>query len=126
MDERTAHALVELAEKLGTTSEYLWAALLRQAPIAGLLNLIVSIMWVAGAVWWFRFVRKKTTEPGLLEHGGHQIPEWDDGAGVALAWASVFAFSVIVPNIVGDSLPLIVAGLVNPEYWALRQILGRG
>ena len=35
MDDKTLQALTALANKLGTTAEYLWGVLLRQAPLTG-------------------------------------------------------------------------------------------
>lgn len=33
MEEKTIKLIEQLAQKLGTTTEYLWAVLLKQAPI---------------------------------------------------------------------------------------------
>lgn len=119
MDDKTLHALTALAERLGTTAEYLWGVLLRQAPIAGIVDLSVMAMLVVGCVSWSGFVYKKTTLP----EDGCAGARWDDDMGVVLAWMSVVMLCLLTINIVGNDFSVAIAGLVNPEYWALHQIL---
>ena len=114
MDEKTLQALTALANKLGTTAEYLWGVLVRQAPITGAIDLAVMIAWVAGCVLLVRFVRRKT---------GGDKPEWGDEFGRALAWFGVVGVCAVVALVVGFEFSHAVAAIVNPEYWALRQVL---
>ena len=123
MDQNTLQALTALAAKLGTTAEYLWGVLLRQAPITGATDLIVMTSWVTAVVLWARFVSRQTAKPAPTAEDRYPSAAWDDDLGVALAWASVVAIAAITALIIGSSLSTTVAALVNPEYWALRQIL---
>jgi hypothetical protein len=123
VDDKTLHALTNLAAKLGTTAEYLWGALLRQAPITGTIDLLVMSAWVAGCVAWFRFVHRKTTRPAATDEDRYPRAAWNDEFGVGLAWMSVAVFVLISALVIGSELSNTVAALVNPEYWALRQIL---
>lgn len=50
MDDKTLEALTTLANKLGTTAEYLWGVLIKQAPITVAIELSVMVAWVAVAV----------------------------------------------------------------------------
>ena len=123
MDEKTLQALTALAAKLGTTAEYLWGVLLKQAPITGVVDLLVCAAWIAGVVAWAKFVNRKTTKPARTEDEQYPSAEWSDEVGVGLAWASVVVAAIITALVVGSELSTIVAALANPEYWALKQIL---
>lgn len=105
--------LEKLAKQLGTTAEYLWAVLVRQAPIASCIDILQYI--ILGVVTYF-FVRstKKFWTIGESEH-------WDG------CW-------LLVPGIIGVFLLILwvvvffviqntITGFVNPEYWALKKIL---
>jgi hypothetical protein len=123
MDQNTLQALTALAEKLGTTAEYLWGVLLRQAPITGATDLLVMVAWITAVVGWARFVRRNTASPAPTVEDRYPRAAWDDDAVVCLAWFSVVVIAVIAALFIGSSLSITVAALVNPEYWALRQIL---
>lgn len=117
-------ALIILATKLGTTAEYLWGVLLKQAPIAGVTGLLLILLMVVSTVGWCWFVWCKTTRLKKLKAGGRpfQKADWDnDTAGFALA--SVVVLLIFVIPTVGALLTPTIAALINPEYWALRQIL---
>jgi hypothetical protein len=123
MDDKTLQALTALAAKLGTTADYLWGVLLRQAPITGVVDLLVCAGWIAGVVAWAKFVKRKTAKPARTDDDRFACADWSDEAGVGLAWASVFVAAGITALAVSSELSTIVAALANPEYWALRQIL---
>ena len=51
MNDQTALLLKQLADKLGTTTEYLWAVLLKQAPITCTVQLtVIIITFIAGVL----------------------------------------------------------------------------
>lgn len=116
MDGQTMIILEKLAEKLGTTVEHLWGVLVNQAPISAAVDMLITIiLWVL-AVLWLRKVRENTKK----NEDGYK--EWDyEPAG--FAWICVFALFVISFMVTVSSLPLIVAGFANPEYWALKQLI---
>jgi ribose/xylose/arabinose/galactoside ABC-type transport system permease subunit len=122
MDDKTLQAMTALAAKLGTTAEYLWGVLLRQAPITGAVDLLVMAAWVAAALCFLRYVRAKTTRPPGTRDDPFPRAQWD-GDATFFAWAGAILFAVLTGLIVGASLSTTIAALVNPEYWALRQIL---
>lgn len=122
MDDKTLQALTDLANKLGTTADYLWGVLLKQAPLTGAINLVLMAAWVIFAVIWYRMVVRKTSRPKATEDDRYPSADWD-GESAALAWASVLAVAVIGGLSVSARLTNTVAALVNPEYWALIQIL---
>lgn len=105
--------LEKLAEKLGTTAEHLWGVLVYQAPISATADIFILIILWLFAVVWLRTVREKTKK------GGNG---WDyEPAG--LAWIVVIVSFVVSFIITANSLPFIIAGFTNPEYWALKQII---
>lgn len=114
--------LTALANKLGTTSEYLWGVLLKQAPITGVIDLALMAAWVIGVVMWCRLVARKTTRPEATDQNRYPRAEWD-GEGIFFAWASAVAVALIAGFFVSGSIASTVSALANPEYWALRQIL---
>jgi hypothetical protein len=122
MDEKTLQALTALANKLGTTAEYLWGVLLKQAPLTGAINMLLTAAWVIGAVMWCRFVVRKTTKPKATEEDRYPHADWDSEPAF-FAWVAAVLVALIAGLTVSSSLATTVAALVNPEYWALRQIL---
>ena len=114
MDDKTLEALTALAHKLGTTAEYLWGVLVKQAPISGVLDLAVIAAWAAACVWLVRLVRRKTAGDD---------PAWDDETGRVFAWIGTWLACILAAVIGSLSVAGAVTAIVNPEYWALRQIL---
>lgn len=109
MNTETLTLLTALSEKLGTTTEYLWSALLWQAPITGSVHLLLLITLSFG----FIYLAKR------LHSSKDNIPEDE----YFLAMVIVAAFGVFLVLIFAAALPSIIAAFFNPEYWALRQIV---
>ena len=122
MNETTDKLIRDLAEKLGTTADHLWGVLCRQATISGITNLFVIGVWAVMLVCAFKFVRRKTTAPPKTEEDRYPHAEWDD-EGKAIAWVILAAATIITTLIVGCNLEYIIGSLLNPEYWALKQIV---
>lgn len=116
MNEQTQQLIEKLAEKLGTTAEHLWAVLVRQAPITSTTEAIALCIYAAVMVWGYRLVREKTKNDG----------DWNDNCGsIALPWIIWGVGTLILLIALCCSLSNIVAGFVNPEYWALKEILSK-
>jgi hypothetical protein len=110
MDSNTEKLIRELADKLGITAGHLWAALVRQAPISGTVDLLMCVVVVALLVCSYRRLRR--FDPG------HDFRELF--CGVWFLWgAAAFSTSMVI----GSSLSKIAAAFFNPEYWALRQLI---
>lgn len=111
MDENTAIILKELADKLGTTAEYLWAALLKQSVISGTVSLVMTsatIIIAAVAVW---LAWEKTTKCDFDIKMLVRVP--------------TLFFVFVIAIIIADTLATTIAAFFNPEYWALMQILNK-
>jgi uncharacterized membrane protein len=112
MDDKTLQALTALATELGTTSEYLFGVLVKQAPISGTINLLVMAAWAYACVVLVRITKRKTTK----KEGAHYA-EWD-----SVVWIATGGVVLVVALIVGCELAGAISAIVNPEYWALKQI----
>ena len=115
MDDKTLQTLTALANKLGTTAEYLWSVLLKQAPITGVTDLLLLIALVLGTAIWARTVYVNTSEEEWEKR-------WQDDT-APIAWISVAVLFVITLILVTSNLSMVFAALFNPEYWALKQVL---
>ena len=110
MDEKKLNALTALAAKLGTTAEYLWAAMLRQAPVAGVAELIFIALWGAIVVWLAGCMRRRDRDT-------------QDVDAIMLGWAGVLVMAALCLIYVAARLNMILAAFFNPEYWALMHIM---
>jgi hypothetical protein len=122
MDERTEAIIRELSDKLGTTGEHLWGVLVSQAPITGVIDLIVMAAWVFLIVMSFKFIHKKTTVPKGMENSPYQHADWEEEV-AALAWGGWAITTLLTLLVVGGSLSGTISAIINPEYWALKQLL---
>lgn len=123
MDEKAIQALTALANKLGTTTEYLWGVLLSQAPLSALANLAILLALFLGSWMWWKFIQKNTTTPEATKSDPYPSPNWDDSSTTA-AYIGLIVMLVIVLIILMASIEGIVCGLINPEYWALSKFMG--
>lgn len=115
MNNEIIGTLEILATKLGTTSEYLWGILLKQAPLSAATNLIQYVFIVVSCIFWIKkvkiFVNKISTK------------EWEE-----CNWLWIVIVTVILAMFIMDALfsfPITFYALINPEYWALDQILSK-
>ena len=114
MNENTEKLIRELAEKLGTTTEHIWSVLVTQAPISSSINLAIVIGFAVAVYASYKQVSRKAVSEG----------EWDDHCGsMIFAWIAWVAFTFVAIIVICSSLDDIAAGLLNPEYWALKQII---
>lgn len=114
MESNYTDLLRELASKLGTTSEYLWSVLLRQALFSAITDTIMIVIWMAvGYIIYKAHSRLEKKEEYY----------YDNHAGIAVFMAISAAIWGIVMLFCFFSVPSIINGLFNPEYWALNRVL---
>ena len=109
MTKNTEILLRELAEKLGTTSENVFNILVAQAPLQGLFNLLASILFIVIIHHSFKFLKKQ--KESLNEDGFFMLGLLLGVCGIITIVYTLITFSTNV------------SALINPEYWALKQIL---
>ena len=121
MNENTTLMLQQLAAKLGTTTEYLWGILLRQAPIDATINLIQSLLIL---VYCFFIYKKHKSLSEVKDYNGYKERGYDhynDNVSILMIIGCVvgiillFAMFFTVDNVIN--------GYFNPEYWSLNKIL---
>lgn len=119
MNDQTMKLVEDLAQKLGTTAEYLWQVLLKQAPISATINLLYFLLVIISGVVLYKLHRHFSK---TVENGNYSI--YDDREEVVivpmligcLVWGVLFIVCLIC-------LGGTINGFVNPEYWALDKIL---
>lgn len=121
MNEQTAKLLEQLANKLGTTSEYLWNILLKQAPIDATVTLLQTLFLIfVGWVLW-KVHKKLLSKPPGQGYYDSYYEEYDVGAVLPMILVTgVWGIMMIICFCCSGS---IVSGYFNPEYWALKEIL---
>jgi hypothetical protein len=121
MNEQTTKVIEQLAQKLGTTTEYLWSVLLKQAPIDATVTLFqtLCVMIFGLALWKIhkRLLKKESKD----EYSETWYEKYEEGAIIPMIIATIiFAILFIICFCCIDD---IVNGYFNPEYWALERIL---
>lgn len=107
--------LEKLSEKLGTTTEYLWIVLIKQAHIQviyyciefAIMGLSLFIFYKIGKYW--------------LKNWNDLEDKYEFAMGVGLICIGILSFIFLVAFMI--DLNSLVSALFNPEYWALKQIL---
>lgn len=114
---QVAEVVLELAAKLGTTSEYLWAVLVRQARVEAMLSVAAIAIMVSLFLASLFMVRWSWKWAHREEHGYE--------AEAAIVASCIASGVILVVMMVGgfDCLSTAVTGFNNPEYWALNRVL---
>jgi hypothetical protein len=117
MNEQTIQLLRDLASRLGTTTEYLWSVLIKQAPRSAISDLIMICIMVSVSYlsWAFLFKKyQKLFAPNDC---------YEYGIEYALSILVTAALMVATLAITLSNIENIISGLFNPEFWALQEIL---
>lgn len=122
MNEETLQAVTALAQKLGTTTEYLWSVLIQQAYLEAGLSFIQLIVWSICTFFIIKIVYRKTKTPKETKEELYPKAEWTEEGAVA-AWLVTGCVTVVAFLVVGIEFNNLITALFNPEYWALKQII---
>lgn len=119
--EELTNVLSQLAEKLGTTTEYLWSVLIKQAPISALTTLFQMVLFVVVGIILFKIHKWLCQTPE-----GNYNSRYDDYEELAVIPMLLAGIGyIIVMIILFFCISDVVNGFFNPEYWALKEILGK-
>lgn len=121
--EEITPLLRELAAQMNTTVEFLWGVLVRQAQVYAI-SYIVDTIIVLVIAYLFASVlnhwRRSNVGFDFME-----VPTQDEGK-----WALYLFLSIVLGIITLTGMLAIIftfnnflTALLNPEYWALQQIL---
>lgn len=135
MNEQTEKLLRELAEKLGTTTEHLWGVLVKQCMVEAVSTTVLFVFFVVVAIVLMRTAIVNTRQIPITDSEGKQVlnrwnepqmaSKWDKDDALPIAcWIvssviALFSFGLMI-----DMSQCVIQAIWNPEYWALKQILG--
>lgn len=112
MKNETAQLLEKIAEKLGTTTEYLWAILIKQAYIDAMTTLFQFVGIVVVSVLLYRLHKRlEATE------------QYDDSEVKGILMLGSTAVMGLVILVAFFQIPSVINGFFHPEYWALEEVL---
>lgn len=118
MNKETVDLIKQLADKLGTTAEHLWGVLVKQAPISAGIYLAISliVIFIIICIWYCFFNRFKIA---------NKNNEYIDLEERAMLFFLSCIPTVIAVSFLSYTIENTLAGFFNPEYWALKEILGK-
>jgi len=111
MDSNTKELLEQLAAKMGTTSQYLWSILLKQAPIDATISLIQIIFTLLLGYALFK-----------LHVKFNESEAYDNDATWIIMGCLVIIYLIFLCIAIA-CISFVVNGYFNPEYWALNRVL---
>lgn len=119
MNEQSTKLIEQLAEKLGTTSEYLFSILVKQAQVDSICSIILLVLLLICDYVAIRLHIKFSAPLPDDPINDNLYDKYELGIvmvmlGVILPIATLFSLS---------NASNIIAGFYNPEYWALNYIL---
>jgi hypothetical protein len=121
MNDQLQKALTELANKLGTSVQYLWKVLVSQAKINAITDIIMWVIVIRSGVilgmLHYRFSKEKETD----KYSYNSYYDNNDSAGFIMATLGIGWFIFLIICFI--NIPDLVSSLFNPEYWALKEIV---
>lgn len=117
MSNNTEKLINDLAQKLGTTTEYLWSVLIKQAPVSATIQLFQTLAVILLGYILYRVHKRLAKE----DEDGYSGYEMYPAAGPVMIVASAI-FSILF-LVVFCCFSNVVNGYFNPEYWALQKVL---
>ena len=115
MTNEIAKALEALAQKLGTTSEYLWNVLMKQAPLSAIMDFVQYIIVVFACYFWIKNLKVFTAK--ILSN------DWEEEHWIWIIVISLMLGIFVIA--IFFSFPNTIYAIINPEYWALNLLLSK-
>lgn len=113
--------LEKIAEKLGTGAEYVWMCQLQQVKVV-LLQVVLSLLFSLALSIALGVVAKKAWD--ICHKNDGETDEDSLGFGIFLVSGIFFVVSLFgLLNKTTDAIEIIPQLLMNPEYWALQNLL---
>ena len=116
MNDATVKLIEDLAAQIGTTSEMVFEATVRQATVGAWAPLVLTFVWAvftAILLVWTYLTLRSYQEPGRY------MTERECFIFIVTGIAVVISIIAIAIN-----APECVSRLLNPEFWAIKQIAG--
>lgn len=124
MDEKTNQLLQQLSEKMGTTVEHLWVILINQAKY-DIITSVIQMVFMAAFIFitirlHIKFSKPINTKDGLSYYY-NLYSKKEELLIVPMMFAGIASIIMMMFFLAGfDDL---MCAILNPEYWALRQII---
>jgi len=119
MNDQTTKLIEQLAQKLGTTAEYLWTILIKQAAISAWVDMIYFVMIIIMGVILFKTHKYLSKETST----NYSVYESDAGLIVVPVMIVLTITWIVIFIVCFFSLGNVFNGVFNPEYWALQEVL---
>jgi len=121
MKEETTKLIEQMAQQLGTTTEYLWSVLIKQAPIDATVTLFQFVIIGVFGYMLFRIHKKLSLTKEYDGYNRTGYCHYEELAVIPMLFAMViFAIVVLCAFF---AIPEVIYGFFNPEYWALQQVI---
>lgn len=126
MNEKTEELLQKLADKLGTTTEYLWTVLVNQAKYDIIVSLVQMAFMAAFIISTvkihFRLAKELPKDPNDKWSQHESLyGKYEESAVIPMVLAGIISAILFIFFLSGFND--LVAAIFNPEYWALKRIL---
>jgi hypothetical protein len=108
-----------LAEKLGTTAQYLWSVLVKQGTIEGISDIFVGVIFLIGLI-----IGIKLLKFCIKEGPKHRSEKCNDWQGPYI-FGSFVGTVMIIAGTIGFTTWIYygLQALLNPEYYALQKLI---
>jgi hypothetical protein len=119
MNDQIMEILRVLAEKFGTTTEFLWGVMIRQAYIHGV-TAIVCFLFTSVLVFGWNWVwwRAKISNEEI-----NSRDQGDRMFAIFMCRLGGLLFSFIWVCFFLSGMFEVATALINPEYWVIQQVL---
>lgn len=115
MTDGLSKQLEALAAKLNVSVDILWAALIKQAPVSGMADLLMYAGYLGGVYVLYKWGR------AIIKHTAHDAEDrWDDICWLPFIIAAALIFIMMFS--IFSHVPMTFAAFFNSEYWALKQL----
>ena len=116
MEELTP-LLNELAAQLNTTVEFLWQVMVRQAFISAIGQIVLYVLYGISVFVSIKYILKIWNSYKEQDHMlADDIPH-------LFGLIAIPFFLLLFTGMAIIEIPNLITKLMNPEYWALQQIL---
>ena len=124
MEERAFEYIDALAANLGVAAEHVYGALLKQAMVSGVRSLVFIVICLAVVYVVLRLLNRIITDVKEGNNDSIFVDGWGiSPAGIIASFAGGIAMFILFIVILAD-ISNATTALLNPEYWALKEILG--
>lgn len=106
-----------LAAKLGTTVEYLWAVLLKQAFVSATISVIFIAFTIICGIFLFAFHLQFSRQ----QDSRYSIYEESDTTCIVMGLLGIVYVGLFIGAVI--NVENVIIGYLNPEYWAVSQLL---